>query len=176
MEATRKQCGIQRILMSAHRKHSAECSQAEPRQREVSVGHLEIAFGSSNISQKKPWILEEFQAEWTIHRKIHEENNAPRVKKGDKRGGNTGSFPRPAPARMDTPGVSTACSCHTCLSPTAELLPVCPSAETRPKNLKATLLLQSWWPAGRLKCSKSACRAALLGCFSLAEPPFLQDM
>lgn len=57
----------------------------------------------------------------------------------------------------------------------AELLPVSPSAGTRPKKLKATLLLQSWWPAGRFKCLKSACRAALLdllGCFSLAGPPF----
>lgn len=106
-------------------------------------------------------------------------NSALWVKKGGKGGGNTGSFPRPAPVRciplvrahcVPVPRVSAPAA--------AELLHLSPSAGTKPKKLKATLLLQSWWPAGRFKWLKSACRAALLdllGCFSLAGPPFVQD-
>jgi len=138
-----------------------------------------LAAATSPKGSHESW--NSFKQERTTCRKTPEENNPPRAKKGSEGGRNAASSSVLAPTQLHTTGVSTLRSSRTRLSPSRNpaQLPASPSAGRRPKKLQAALLLQSWWPAGRFLCSKSAGRAGLLdllGCFALAWPPFLQDM
>lgn len=116
-----------------------------------------------------------FKHDWTTWFKTGEENNPLWAKRGRTGGRTTSLLLLDASTNTET----YRCAGTRPSSHNGARLPVSPRAGIKPKNLKAELLLRSWWPAERFLCRKSMRRAAvldLLGGLSLPGPPFYWDI
>lgn len=163
--ATRKQAGIQQIYMGEGLKKKKKVlfvllkksiltSTNKLKQGKGSLGRTprnQVYLAAATYPKRSHECWNSFKQEWTTCCKIYDKNNTPWAKKGSKQGKNTASSSMLAPTQMHTTSVSTLCSSRTCLGPSHNraLLPVSQSAGTRPKTVKAALLLQCWWPTGR---------------------------